>query len=66
MNNIVTSKEQLKKLAKLVKHYKLEEVRFELVMSVLFPDVYENIQTEMRKQYTLGYVEGQKSVKPTE
>lgn len=46
-----------------LKNKKLKEVSFELVIGSLFPDVYKNIKEELRRQYTLGYVEGLKGGK---
>lgn len=37
------------------------EIGFEYVIASLFPGVYDNIINELKKQYTLGYIEGQKS-----
>ena len=39
---------------------KLKELRFELVVGSLFPDVMNNIKEEMRRQHALGYTEGLK------
>lgn len=38
------------------------EIGFEYVIASLFPTVYDNIINEIKKQYTLGYIEGQKSI----
>ena len=58
MEEITVSFEKLEHLYKLAKKGKLQNVRFELVMSALFPDVYDNIREEMARQHTLGYIEG--------
>ena len=61
MDNIVVSFEEYENLYNLAKRGKLKELRFELVMSALFPSVYDNIKEEMMRQHTLGYAEGVKS-----
>ena len=63
MDNITTSFNKIKKLYKTSKDLQLKEIKFEFVMSLLFPEIYDNIKEEMRRQYTLGYAEGLKSVK---
>lgn len=37
------------------------EISFEYVIASLFPNIYDNIINELKRQYTLGYIEGQKS-----
>ena len=61
MDNIVVSFEEFEQLYNVVRKAKLKELRFELVVGSLFPDVMNNIKEEMRRQYTLGFAEGQKS-----
>lgn len=36
------------------------EVSFEYILTALFPTSWTNIQTELSRQYTLGYIQGQK------
>ena len=36
------------------------EISFEYVLTALFPTAWNNIQTELSRQYTLGYIQGQK------
>lgn len=42
------------------------EISFEYVVGSCFPDIYKNIQTALRTQYTKGYVEGSKKNKEEE
>lgn len=63
MDNITTSFETLDKVYNFVKERELKEIRFEFIISALFPEIYENIQEEMRKQHALGFIEGQNSIK---
>ena len=41
----------------------MKEVSFEFLVASCFPKAMDNIKAEMRRQYTLGYVEGQKEGK---
>ena len=61
MDNIVVSFEEFEQLYNVVRKAKLKELRFELVVGSLFPDVMNNIKEEMRRQHALGFAEGQKS-----
>jgi hypothetical protein len=36
------------------------EISFEFIIASLFPTSWYNIQTELSRQYTLGYIQGQK------
>ena len=66
MDNIVVSFEEFEQLYNVVRKAKLKELRFELVVGSLFPDVMNNIKEEMRRQHALGFAEGQKEVKNEE
>lgn len=57
---------KLHKLDKIIKEKHLKEVSFEFIVGSLFPDAFRNIKEEMRRQYTLGYAEGQKENKTSE
>ena len=61
MDNITTTFEDLEHVYQLAKRRNLDEVRFEFIMSALFPDIYQNIKKEMMRQHALGFAEGQKS-----
>jgi hypothetical protein len=61
MDNITTSFEDLEHVYQLAKKRNLDEIRFEFIMSALFPDIYQNIKEEMMHQHALGFAEGQKS-----
>ena len=36
------------------------EITFEFIIASLFPTSWKNIQSELSRQYTLGYIQGQK------
>ena len=44
----------------------MKEVSFEFLVGSCFPNALKNIKEEMRRQYTLGFIEGQKGVKDEE
>ena len=52
--------EKFNKVAKAIKKSEMKEVSFEFLVGSCFPKAMQNIKEEMRRQYTLGYVEGQK------
>ena len=58
MEKIYTSKKQIAKLNEIVEKEKAEKVTFELVMTALFPSVFNNILKELEAQYTKGYIDG--------
>lgn len=35
------------------------EISFEYILTALFPTAWNNIQSELSRQYTLGYIQGQ-------
>ena len=55
--------EKFNKVVKAIKKSNMKEVSFEFLVGSCFPKALENIKEEMRRQYTLGYVEGQKEGK---
>lgn len=67
MDHITTSLETLEKVYKMAKKSGVKEVSFEYVVGSCFPKIMDNIRTEMRRQYTIGYAAGQgKEVDPNE
>lgn len=53
----------LEKLAQKVRQVTGEEnveISFEFVIASLFPTCWKNIQADLSRQYTLGYIQGQK------
>ena len=38
-------------------------ISFEFLIASLFPDCWNNMQNELNRQYTLGFIEGQKELK---
>jgi predicted patatin/cPLA2 family phospholipase len=55
--------EKFNRIVKAIKKSNMKEVSFEFLVGSCFPKALENIKEEMRRQYTLGYVEGQKEGK---
>ena len=39
------------------------DISFEYIIASLFPSCYNNIQDELKRQYTLGYMQGIKESK---
>ena len=61
MDKITVPFEDFEHLYKIAKKGKLKELRFELVVGSLFPDIMDNIKEEMKRQHALGFAEGLKS-----
>ena len=55
--------EKFNKVVKAIRKNNMKEVSFEFLVGSCFPQALDNIKEEMRRQYTLGYVEGQKEGK---
>lgn len=55
--------EKFNKIVKAIRKSNMKEVSFEFLVGSCFPKALENVKEEMRRQYTLGYVEGQKEGK---
>ena len=62
MDNITTTFEDLEHVYQFAKWQDLDEIKFEFIMSALFPDIYQNIKEEMMRQQTVGFAEGRKSI----
>lgn len=62
MDNITTTFKDLENVYQFAKWHDLDEIRFEFIMSALFPDIYQNIKEEMMRQHALGFAEGRKSI----
>lgn len=59
------STQDLEKLIKKVKEVtnsEETEITFEFLLASLFPTCWKNIQVELGRQYTLGYMQGQKDL----
>lgn len=63
IDDLHISYEKFKKISKAIKDHKMKEISFEFLVGSCFPKAMENIKEEMRRQYTLGYIEGQKEGK---
>ena len=53
----------LEKLVERTKNHVSEEnteISFEFILTALFPTSWNNIQSALSQQYTLGYIQGQK------
>ena len=61
MEHITVKREILDKVYKAIKKHEMKEITFEFLVGSCFPDIMNNIKEEMRRQYTLGYIEGQKT-----
>lgn len=61
MNQIAeTTKGRIDQMARSLKQLQdNDKVGLEFVLMYLFPTVWTNMQEEMKRQYTLGYMEGQ-------
>ena len=55
--------EKFNKIVKAIRKSEMKEISFEFLIGSCFPHVLQNIKEEMRRQYTLGYVEGKKEGK---
>ena len=55
--------EKFNKVVKAIRKNNMKEVSFEFLVGSCFPKALENVKEEMRRQYTLGYIEGQKEGK---
>lgn len=61
MDKIVVPLQQLRKIMDKLKTYPDDtEIKFEFLLTALFPSVWNNIQEEMNRQYTQGYIQGKK------
>ena len=63
IDDLHVSYEKFHKLHTKVKELNMKEISFEFLVGSCFPKAYDNIKEEMRRQYTLGYIEGQKERK---
>lgn len=59
MEKITTKLETLEKVYKMAKKSGVKEVSFEYLVGSCFPHILDNIKEEMRRQYTLGFIDGQ-------
>ena len=60
IDDLHVSYEKFKKIYKKTKELGMKEISFEFLVGSCFPKALENIKPEMRRQYTLGYIAGQK------
>ena len=63
IDDLHVSYEKFNKIVKAIRKNNMKEVSFEFLVGSCFPKALDNIKEEMRRQYTLGYVEGQKEGK---
>lgn len=66
MDKITVTYGKLKKIMKRLRQMNFQdsdEVSFEFIIGSCFPDIYNNIQEEMRRQHAMGYAEGLKNSK---
>lgn len=55
--------EKFNKIVKAIRKNNMKEISFEFLIGSCFPKAFDNIKEEMRRQYTLGYIESQKEGK---
>ncbi len=60
IDDLHVSYEKFHKLHKKIKELNMKEISFEFLVGSCFPNAFENIKEEMRRQYTLGYTQGLK------
>lgn len=60
MEHITVDKKTFNKMANAINKHNMKEITFEFIVGSCFPHIMDNIKEEMRRQYTLGYIEGQK------
>ena len=60
MEHITVDKKTFDKMANAINKHNMKEITFEFIVGSCFPHIMDNIKEEMRRQYTLGYIEGQK------
>ena len=60
MEHITVDKKTFDKMANAINKHDMKEITFEFIVGSCFPHIMNNIKEEMRRQYTLGYIEGQK------
>lgn len=58
MDKLVVNTEKVGKIYKFLKEKNIEEVSFECLVGSCFPNVFDNIQKEIRHQYTQGFADG--------
>ena len=66
MESITTKMETLEKVYKMAKKSGVKEVSFEFLVGSCFPNIMDNIKEELRRQYTIGFIEGQGKEVPNE
>ena len=63
IDDLHVSYEKFQKIYKKAKELNMKEISFEFLVGSCFPKALENIKEEMRRQYTLGYADGQKDIR---
>ena len=66
MNDITVKYGTLKKIMERLEKTNLNdesEITFEFLVGSCFPNILNNIKTEIHKQYTKGYIEGKRESK---
>lgn len=65
MSTEVLDTVKLSKIKKMINSLELHsrdnidmDISFEYIIASLFPTCYNNIQDELKRQYTLGYIQG--------
>ena len=63
IDDLIIEREKLQKILKITEEKNIDKISFEFLVGSCFPNALNNIKEEMRHQYTLGYIEGQKEGK---
>ncbi len=61
MEDITVKYKTFRKIADMLESKNMQpddDVKFELIIGSCFPNIYKNIKEELRRQYTLGYLDG--------
>lgn len=60
MEHITVETAFLRKMVEMLERREESQATFEFLVGSCFPDIMNNIKDEMRRQYTLGYIQGKK------
>ena len=66
IDNLTVKLKKFKKISKIIIEKEMKEISFEFLVGSCFPKVMDNIKEEMRRQYTLGFIEGKKEAENEE
>lgn len=61
LDDLIIEYKKFKKVYNAIKEHNIKEISFEFLVGSCFPNAFQNIKEEMRRQYTLGYTAGLKA-----